>query len=390
MLSVGAFAASANIRIMDPLIPPLSNAFGVTAGQLALVVTGFVLCYGLMQLVWGPIGDRFGKLRLAASASAAAGVATAACALAPSVEALAVMRALAGLVSAAVIPTALAHIGDAVPYERRQATLARLLMGVTLGLVAGQALAGIVSEHYGWRPVFVLVGVLFLVAAAGLALSARGALPPAPPTGSLADSYRAQMALLGRPWVRRVVLTVAAEGAVLVGFLTFVGATLHDRHALDYGTIGLLLAIYGGGGLAYASAAPWFIRRYGEVGLARRGSVVAAAGYLILIGLAAVAPPPALLVPFAACATFAIGLGFMMLHNTLQTRATQMAPDTRGAAVALFAACFFLGQTVGVGLGGPVYDRFGALGLFAIAVIALPVIGWSFAAAIRQQDGAAG
>ena len=51
-----------------------------------------------------------------------------------------------------------------------------------------------------------------------------------------------------------------------------------------------------------------------------------------------------------ACAV--MGLGFYMMHNTLQTNATQMAPERRGTAVAAFACCFFLGQSVGVGAAG--------------------------------------
>lgn len=41
-----------------------------------------------------------------------------------------------------------------------------------------------------------------------------------------------------------------------------------------------------------------------------------------------------------------------MLHNTLQINATQMAPERRGAAVAAFAASFFIGQYVGIAIDG--------------------------------------
>jgi predicted MFS family arabinose efflux permease len=65
-----------------------------------------------------------------------------------------------------------------------------------------------------------------------------------------------------------------------------------------------------------------------------------------------------------------------MLHNTLQINATQMAPERRGAAVSAFASCFFLGQSVGVGIAGAVVAHIGtgkvilagALGVFAVAV----------------------
>jgi YNFM family putative membrane transporter len=65
-----------------------------------------------------------------------------------------------------------------------------------------------------------------------------------------------------------------------------------------------------------------------------------------------------------------------MLHNTLQVHATQMAPEARGGALALFAGSLFTGQAVGVWLASRVVDAAGAppvylvaaLGLFALAL----------------------
>lgn len=53
-------------------------------------------------------------------------------------------------------------------------------------------------------------------------------------------------------------------------------------------------------------------------------------------------------VAWAVLGCFLAGLGFYMRHNTLQTQATQMAPQARGTAVTLFACLLFLGQSMGV------------------------------------------
>ena len=57
----------------------------------------------------------------------------------------------------------------------------------------------------------------------------------------------------------------------------------------------------------------------------------------------------------------AIGLGFYTLHNTLQTNATQMTPQARGTAVAMFSSALYVGQTAGVRPGALVFDRAGAV-----------------------------
>ena len=59
-------------------------------------------------------------------------------------------------------------------------------------------------------------------------------------------------------------------------------------------------------------------------------------------------------------ALFILGLGFFMLHNTLQVRATHMAPEAPGAALSLFAATFFLAQAAGALIGGWSFDHLGA------------------------------
>jgi predicted MFS family arabinose efflux permease len=66
-----------------------------------------------------------------------------------------------------------------------------------------------------------------------------------------------------------------------------------------------------------------------------------------------------------------------MLHNTLQTNATQMAPEARGLAVSLFAFTLFCAQSVGIALAAPVMDRYGGQPIFLLAaVIVLAVAFW--------------
>jgi predicted MFS family arabinose efflux permease len=86
----------------------------------------------------------------------------------------------------------------------------------------------------------------------------------------------------------------------------------------------------------------------------------------------------------APIATTAIGLGFYMLHNTLQTNATQMTPQARGTAVGLFSAALYIGQTAGVAAGALVIDRVGAQPLFLATAMALPTIAIWFVYQLRR------
>ena len=73
------------------------------------------------------------------------------------------------------------------------------------------------------------------------------------------------------------------------------------------------------------------------------------------------------------------GLGFYMLHNTLQVQATQMAPERRGVAVSLFAFCYFVGQSIGVALAGFLL-QFASMGaVIALGGVGVMLVGLRFA-----------
>ena len=88
----------------------------------------------------------------------------------------------------------------------------------------------------------------------------------------------------------------------------------------------------------------------------------------------------------APIAVTAIGLGFYALHNTLQTNATQMTPQARGTAVAIFSSAIYLGQTAGVAVSALIIDRSGAAPLFVATALALPALAWWFARELRRRQ----
>ncbi len=63
-LACAAFASSAALRLVDPMLPALAADFHTTVGGAAVAVTATGLAYGLLQLLFGPLGDHYGKLRV--------------------------------------------------------------------------------------------------------------------------------------------------------------------------------------------------------------------------------------------------------------------------------------------------------------------------------------
>jgi MFS transporter, YNFM family, putative membrane transport protein len=185
------------------------------------------------------------------------------------------------------------------------------------------------------------------------------------------------LGVLKRPWAVTVILVVALEGGVFWGTFTFVGTDLHQRFGLGFAAVGLAVAAFGGGGFLYVTTAPILVRLLGERGLVLWGGIGLGVAFAVL------ALAPTIAVAFTAIV--AIGITFYMLHATLQTHGTQMAPEARGSALALFALCLFVGQAIGVPLAAPVVDRWGAVPIFWVAAVVLPALAVYFAISLRNR-----
>jgi predicted MFS family arabinose efflux permease len=383
LLSAAAFVSVASMRVADPLLPQVAHEFGVKAGQASVIATAFALAYGLCQLVWGALGDRFGKYRLVALMTCVSALTATSAAFAGSLAMLGLARLAAGATAAAIVPLGMAFVGDHVPYRDRQAVLARFLTGTIMGLVGGQVIGGVLGELVGWRAVFLLLGGLFLLVGLLLMVEARSPRLPRPMlTASIhpAALIRGYALLFGRPWARVVLATVFVEGFLFYGAFTFIGAYLRARFGLDYALVGLVLGCFGFGGAIYALTVRRLMDRLGERGLALGGGAVLTLGFLAVAWGSLAVMAPALTV---------LGLGMYMLHATLQTNATQMAPEARGLAVSTFANALFLGQAGGVWLAGGAVDRFGFAPVFATMGILLMGLGIVFARLLGRRPAAA-
>ena len=373
LVSLAAFCSMASMRVCDPMLVALSLEYQISTGDASAVIAAFAVAYGVLQLVYGPLGDRAGKVRVIIGATAACALFSAMTALAPSFSLLVAARAGMGAAAAGIIPLSMAWIGDEVAYEQRQETLARLMAATVTGMMAGQWFGGFATETLGWRAALGVLAVLFFLAALLLLRHARasGALRPKAVPGaaafSLANYLTSTLALLRVARVRWVLAVVAVEGALAFGTLAFVPARMVDGFGLSASAAGGVMVLYGVGGLIYSVFARRWLAALGERGLALLGAA------LIAVGLLALAWAPA--VGWAMLGCFLAGLGFYMLHNTLQVQATQMAPEARGTAVTLFACLLFLGQSTGVLLVAFSVDRGWLPPVFTAAAVGVFVLG---------------
>jgi predicted MFS family arabinose efflux permease len=379
LLSLAAFVSAAALRLCDSMLPALASSFGKTIGQAALVITAASVAYGCFQLLFGPLGDRYGKLHVIAWASLASTLGALGSAASGSFDALLVARALTGATTAALIPLSMAWIGDAVPFAQRQSILAKLMSGQIFGLVSGQALGGLFADLFGWRWAFAVlaasyfaVGLLLLRAVPRTAASAE-----AKAHTPMAERIRL---VLRTPAAPALLVTVFFEAMMTFGVLAFAPSFVHQRFGISLFHAGAIVASFGLGGLLYTLFARRWVASLGPSRLPPTGGLLQGLAFTMLV------LSPHWSVSVLAC--IVAGLGFYQFHNTLQTQATQLVATARGTAVSMFAACFFLGQASGAFVGASVVDHYGAGWLFATAALVLPLLGGLFGRRLARSASA--
>ncbi len=306
---------------------------------------GYFLAYGLMQVVWGVASDRLGRVRVMRLALLGAVAGGAASALAPTITVLVTGRVVTGACFAALIPASLVYVGDTWPERVRQRPLSDVLAASALGTAVATAGAGLLADLIGWRAVFAVTAL----AGAGLVVALRRLPEPDRPDARPATStlLRPLAVVLTSRWAWVILALAFVEGIVVLAVLTYLAPAMQALGSTA-AVAGLVSAAFGVAALAFSRIVRRLVGRVPPYALAAIGG-----GFLIVAWAA-----PSVAVNPATVLVAGAGLGgaWAFLHSTLQTWATQVTPQARAAAVALFATVLFLGSSAGTALAAPLAD----------------------------------
>ena len=393
------------IRDWQKPLSEFGNAMG--AGHLgALLGTPFA----------GALSDRFGRRPVLILGAAIFGIMTIALSFATTPDQLALLHLFAGLGLGGCVPPALALITECTPERRRGMAVALSMVCPPIGIALAGVLASIIIPAYGWRPLFVLCGVLPLLSA-GLVLLF---LPESPAFLARSGKHEARLATLVEaldilrplpPANGKRTGFFAALGTIFGGGRWLSVCGLFTAFVLEYLTMSLILAwlptffsnygypqrlaatsitAYSLSGIAGILFTGWAITRYGER-LVTSG--LAAGGIAVMLLLAGLLPSATNLGGITTFAIFVmIGLAGVMINGLMTALFTgttgAFPPLVRATGIGLAATVARFGAMFGGKIGPQVITFHGTAGYFVAlaAILTLVLIVFNLSCLARRRD----
>lgn len=356
MIALVAYGLVA-MTICIPSMQEWGAIFDVTQAEVQLSFSGFVVLYGLAQLVYGPLSDRHGRRAVALAGMVLAVLGALAAAAAQNIGTLIAARMLQGAGAAAGMVVGRALVQDSFSGAAR--TRAMAYIGMALGLCPPLAtmIGGQLHVRLGWAANFIFVALL------GLALIALlwREMPKTQPHGNdaarapgsspiAASMFQAYGQLARTPRFLATVLMVACTTAAFYAFLAGAPIVLKN-YGIGPDRIGFIVMCVPLPYIMGNFATTRLAHRLGEQRLLVLGHVLTLIGVLSLVGLAAagVRSVAALVLPLMV-----VGLGHGFLAPTGLAITVSLAPGLAGAAA---------------GVAGSAQQWVGALGAFGVGLV---------------------
>jgi len=354
------------VSSLGPALPAMRDALGLSAPQVALVVSAFTVPSVVLSLFVGALSDRIGRKRVLVPALLLFGAASAGCALTDDFTWLVAFRLLQGIGASAFAILNLSLIGDLFSGEARVRALGFNSSVLAIGMGVFPLLGGLLAS-ISWQTPFWL-GISALPVAAWVFFRLR--VPPQGEQTALGAYLRAAASHLADARVLLLIVMGALTFVMHYGaYVTYLPLFLHARLGLESAAIGVIM-----GGSALGSAlASTLVGAVGTRVSERHWLFLSCALYGLSLSLV----PSALSFTLAALISGVFGVAHGLCIPSQHRVWAALAPEAqRGAFMSLNGTSFRLGQTIGpfaVGLWATSYgydQAFRAAALVAVALFA--------------------
>jgi DHA1 family bicyclomycin/chloramphenicol resistance-like MFS transporter len=160
-----------------PALPAMTSSFSASMSQAQLTLSAMLLAFGVSQMIWGPLSDRFGRRPILLCGLTAYMLAAVGSVMAPGIVQLIVWRTLQGVAMGAVVMCARAMVRDLYRPQDGARIMSKGLSGLgALACISAPA-GGLLAEFYGWRAALMAVAVFGAATLVLVALRFKETLP---------------------------------------------------------------------------------------------------------------------------------------------------------------------------------------------------------------------
>jgi predicted MFS family arabinose efflux permease len=359
ILGLTGLISVADNWIISPVLPAIAGDFDISIAQAGVILTTYMIPYGIMQPVYGFISDRWGKANMLRWLVAGLALGTMFCATATSLYILCFGRAVTGFFAAGIIAVSLALIGDTVPFGERQHHVGKFTSIVALGQGLSVGMGGVFAKYISWRIDF----VLFAIAAVIMIFFLRE-LPKDRLHKANSNFFSEVKNVIVTPKGIRIFPLSLFAGVLLLGLYSYLGAFLHEIIGLDYLRVGIVIMFFGFASLLAGSQVGNLVRKIGQQRTIIFGGCLSLTTALIL----AVYP----CWQAGWLATVSLGFGYVFIQATLATIAFDIASENKGLVSGLIGLGLFGGGGLGTTFSGWLLSQGGYQAIwltFSVAIL---------------------
>lgn len=363
LLGMMGFFVMGDNYAASPIIVDIARDFAVPIGMAAMTVSAYMLPFGLFTVLFGPLADRYGKVRVITLAALGTALFSSLAALAFNIQSLALLRAVNGAFAAAILPVTISLMGDIFDDPKSMMNGIGTIMGMFyLGAAAATAIGGGLSYIGSWRLVYLAYGISEFIVLTFIYkyLKFEGGVVE---KLSFKNSYSKA---LSDHKLLKIVFLLFLLGFGVFGSFTYLGDYFVRQTSYSILTVGLILTMFG---LAAFSGG----RKAGTVKGRVGTKLLLISAFIGLLSLLVIAWWIDII--FVIPALIGFGLAFVFLYVPIIFTAQQRLPKQRGTVMSLAAFNMFIGGALGVFVNGQIEEMFGYHYLFLLASVIILLTG---------------